>query len=58
MQVLLGEFEANDTHAEQVFPIVNPIWIRYLKLRFLTMHAAACRGRPKQGGLLGPLIAA
>ena len=35
---LLGEFETNNTRQEQVFEIPNPMWVRYLKFRFLTVH--------------------
>ncbi|KAL3926378.1 MAG: hypothetical protein SGPRY_003324, partial [Prymnesium sp.] len=37
---LLGEFEANDTRLEQVFELARPMWVRYLKLRFLTHHGS------------------
>ena len=37
---LLGEFEANDTRAEQIFELRQPMWARYLKLRFLTHHGS------------------
>jgi hypothetical protein len=37
---LLGDFEANDTRAEQSFEIPQPMYVRYLKLRFLTHYGA------------------
>ena len=37
---LLGEFEANDTRAEQIFELRQSMWARYLKLRFLTHHGS------------------
>ena len=38
---LLGEFETNNTRQEQVFEIPNPMWVRYLKFRFLTVHGTS-----------------
>ena len=37
---LLGEFEASDTRSEQIFNLTQPMWARYLKLRFLTHHGS------------------
>ena len=37
---LLGEFTANDTRSEQVFHMTQPLFVRYLKLRFLTHYGS------------------
>jgi len=37
---LLGEFEANDTRSEQPFYLPQPMYVRYIKLRFLSQHGA------------------
>jgi hypothetical protein len=35
---LLGEFEANDTRTEQPFHLPQPMYVRFIKLRFLSHH--------------------
>jgi hypothetical protein len=36
----LGTYRAASGHGEQVFPLKNTTWARYLKFRFLTHHGA------------------
>lgn len=34
----LGTYRAQPGHGEQIFPLINPSWARYLKFKFLTHH--------------------